>query len=114
MEGTSGKGRRTMETISIPVVVGEDRRLTIDLPDSMPTGPADALVRHRPTEAVQAARSAREIARAKLLAAGFLVTDLRAPAGTIQLSAEELARLGQLPAGAPGSEVLVDDDRGTY
>jgi hypothetical protein len=58
--------------------------------------------------------SARDAARAKLLAARFLATDIRAPDGTAPLSDEALAHLGQLPAGARPSEDLIDEDRGSY
>jgi hypothetical protein len=48
------------------------------------------------------------------LAAGFLVTDIHAPPGAVELSNEELEQLGQLAPGARSSEELVDEDRGTY
>jgi hypothetical protein len=56
----------------------------------------------------------REQARAKLLAAGFLVTDIRAPLGTLPLTPEERLRIGTLPPGARPSEELIDEDRGAY
>jgi hypothetical protein len=104
-----------MDAIRIPVVVGEDRRLVIDLPAEVPVGPVELVI--RPLEQQNSgspANPAREAARAKLLAAGFLVTNIRAPEGTVPLSNEELERLGRLLAGARPSEELIDEDRGTY
>ena len=60
------------------------------------------------------ATSARDTAPAKLLAAGFLATDIRAPEGTAPLSDEDLAHLGQLLTDARSSEDLIDEDTGTY
>ncbi|HVC79753.1 MAG TPA: hypothetical protein VNL35_04535 [Chloroflexota bacterium] len=57
---------------------------------------------------------ARLDAKAKLLAASFLVIDLVAPRGTAPLTEEEIARLGKLPPNDPGSEVLIREDRGSY
>jgi hypothetical protein len=103
-----------METITIPVVVGEERRLILDLPASVPVGPAEIVIRPRTTGAEAPADDAREAMRAKLLAAGFLSTATSAPPGTMPLSNDDLARLGQLAPGARPSEVLIDEDRGTY
>jgi hypothetical protein len=103
-----------MEAVTIPVVVGPDRRLVLDLPSSIRIGPANVVILPRMNGADERATSARDAARAKLLAAGFLAMDLRAPEGTAPLSDEDLTRLGQLPAGARLSEDLIDEDRGTY
>lgn len=62
-----------METITLSAVVGEDRRLVIDLPKDTPTGPVELIIRPATGNA------AREAARAKLLAAGALVTDWASP-----------------------------------
>lgn len=94
-------------------MVGADRRLVIDLPDSTPLGPADVVIVPR-QHGTDVANKARTDARAKLLAASFLVTDLVAPKGTAPLTEEEIARLGQLPPNDPGSEVLIHEDRGSY
>lgn len=102
-----------MEAVRIPVTVGVDRRLVIDLPDSTPLGPADVVIVPRPNRADMAG-AARERTRAKLLAADFLVTDLAVPRGIAPLTEEEIAQLGQLPPNDPGSEVLIHEDRGSY
>src|SRR5919198_2120359 len=102
-----------MEAVTIPVVVGPDRRLVLDLPPSTPLGPADVVILPRMNAADESTTPARDTARAKLLTAGFLATDIRAPDGTAALSDEDLARLGQLSTGARPSEDLIDEDRGT-
>jgi hypothetical protein len=103
-----------MDAITISVVVGADRRLVIDLPPSTPLGPADVVILPRTRGAPELANPTREAARAKLLTAGFLSGDIHAPEGATPLSDNELARLGQLAAGARPSEALIDEDRGTY
>jgi hypothetical protein len=108
------KREKEMESLTIRVVVGADRRLVIDLPASTPLGPAEVVVRPYPDGSGESERSARERARAKLLAAGFLTTDIHAPQGAIPLSSEEIAQLGRLPSGARPSEDLIDEDRGSY
>lgn len=101
-----------MDTVTIPVVVGDDRRLVIDLPPTTPVGPAEVTIRPRVPDGP--VRPARDAARAALLAAGFLVTDMHAPAEAKPLSDEEIARIGMLPAGARPSEDLVAEDKGPY
>ena len=110
-----------MNAVTVPVVIGEDRRLVIELPDSTPVGPAevDVIIRPRADGAArvddpEVVNPAREAARAKLLAAGVLNTSIHAPVGTVPVSDEELERLGQLSPGARPSEELVDEDRGLY
>jgi hypothetical protein len=68
----------------------------------------------RTNGADERATRSRDAARAKLLAAGFLATDIRAPEGMVPLSDEDLAHLGQRPTGARPSEGLIDEDRGIY
>lgn len=101
-----------MDAVMIAVVVGADRRLVIDLPPNTPVGPAEVVILPRASGAGEMVNPSREAARAKLLAAGFLSTDVHAPEGTTPLSDEEIARLGQLPPGARPSEALIDEDRG--
>ncbi len=104
-----------MESITLSVEIPPNRRLTIELPADIPTGQADVIIRpHSEVDSSTSVNSAREAARAKLLAAGSLVTDIHAPAGAIALSNEELEKLGQLAPGAHSSEVLLDDERGSY
>jgi hypothetical protein len=103
-----------VNTLTIPVVVKADRRLVIDLPASTPLGPAEVVLRPRTSSTGETANPARDAARAKLLAANFLTTDIQAPEGAIPLSEEDIARVGRLPPGARPSEDLIDEDRGSY
>ncbi len=112
-----------MDAITIPVIVDENRRVVLKLPDSTPVGLADLeIVVHPKADTANGANEtgirgpnpATEAARAKLAAAGILRTDIYAPAGTAPPTDEEIERLGQLPPGARPSEELIDDDRGLY
>jgi hypothetical protein len=103
-----------MDTLTIPVVVGTDRRLVIDLPSSTPVGPAEVVVRPRASGSDETGNPERDTVRAKLLAANFLTTDIHVPEEAVALSAEDIADLGRLPPDARPSEVLVDEDRGSY
>lgn len=104
----------TMDVVTIPVMVGTDRRLVIELPPSTPIGPADVVILPRTNGRNENAMAslAREAARATLRAADFLSTDIHAPDGTPALTDEEIAHLGQLPADARPSEDVIDEDRG--
>lgn len=102
--------------ITISVVLGEDRRLIIDLPPDVPTGEVEVnlVVSSTTLEPQKVVNPAREAARAKLLAAGKLSTTWHAPEGAVALTEEELIRIGTLPPDAPPSEQLVSEDRGEY
>ena len=104
-----------MNPIVLPAVVGEDRHLVLDLPPDTPLGPVEVEIRPAPVESeAPVYNPAREAARAKLLAAGFLSTAHRAPEGAVRLTVEERMRIGTLPPGARPSEELIDEDRGEY
>ncbi|MBI5668286.1 MAG: hypothetical protein HZC41_09790 [Chloroflexi bacterium] len=103
------------DVVVLSAVVGEDRKLVIELPPDAPTGPVELIVRS--TKAVEQQpyyNPAREAARAKLLAAGVLSTAHHAPEGAVPLTVEERMRIGTLPPGARPSEDLVNEDRGEY
>jgi hypothetical protein len=106
-----------MDAITIPVVVGEDRRLVIDLPADVPVGPAELVIKPRKAESEPSGEiinPAREAARAKLLAAGKLVTGIRAPEGTVSITSEERLRKGQLLAKGRSTLEMINEDRGDY
>lgn len=104
-----------MVAIRLTAVVGEDRRLVIDLPEDTPTGPVELVIRLKPVEPTGTpVNLAREAARVKLLAAGALVTHFDIPEDAVPLSLEERIRLGTMAAGARGSEELIDEDRGEW
>lgn len=104
-----------MNIITIEAEVGQDHHLIQPLPPEVPIGRVK-LVIHAIEESSAPTKQplTREHARAKLLAAGKLVTDLHAPEGTVALTPEERLRIGQLPPGARPSEALIDEDRGLY
>jgi len=104
-----------VDAITLSIEIPKDHRLVLDLPSELPTGAAQITIQPQatPSEAV-AANPAREAARAKLLAAGRLVTGIHAPPGAVLLSNEELERLGQLAPGARSSEAMLDDERAPY
>src|SRR5215813_4547464 len=101
-----------MASIELSMVIGEDRR--IQLPDNVPIGPAKLVIEPQQPQQRESINQAREAARAKLLAAGFLVTNIHAPEGTVPLTVEERMRIGQLPPGARPSDELIIEDRGEY
>jgi hypothetical protein len=95
-----------MVAIKISTTIGEDRRLVIDLPDDMPIGTVEVIIR--------SADDVREVIREKLRAAGALVTTLDIPPDAVRLTPEERQRIGTLPPHARPSEALIDEDRGRW
>jgi len=103
-----------MAMITISVVVGDDRRLVIELPPAIPLGPVEVTIRSHEDVSIPMPHPTRDAARATLIAAGFLDTTIHAPPGTARLSDAEIARIGTLPTGARPSEELVAEDRGSF
>lgn len=102
-----------MDVITLSAIIGEDRRLVIELPPNTPTGLVDLVIRlHENVPSAPTDNPAREAIRAKLLAAGRLVTDIYASEDAVPLSPEELLRIGRLPPGSPSLDELIDEDRG--
>jgi len=95
--------QRKMKPIRLSAVAGADRRLMIDLPPDTPTGPVELEARPAPPAPSPDKPLTREEARARLLAAGYLVTSIRAPEGTVPLTPEERMEIGRLPPGARSS-----------
>jgi hypothetical protein len=104
----------TMVAIHLSAVIPETRTLVIQLPPDTPTGPAELEIRPTDATVMPTTNPAREAARAKLLAAGRLVTSIHAPEGTPRLSPEEILKIGQLPPDARPSHELIDEDRGEW
>jgi hypothetical protein len=106
---------KDMDAITIEAEVGQDHRLVQPLPPEVPVGRVKLIIQPVEEPSSPAKKPlTREEARAILLAAGKLVTDLHAPEGTVALTPEEILRIGQLPPGARPSEELIDEDRGLY
>jgi hypothetical protein len=104
-----------MDAIIIEAEVGHDHRLIEALPPEVPVGRVKLIIEPVPEVPTSSTHPlTREEARAKLLAAGKLVTDLHAPEGTVALTPEERLRIGQLPPDARPSEELIHEDRGLY
>jgi hypothetical protein len=103
-----------VNVISLSVEIPPDHHLVLDLPDELPTGRAQVTIMSQSEISAAPVNPSREVARAKLLAAGALVTSIRAPEETVLLSPEELLRIGTLPPGSPTSDELIDEDRGKY
>lgn len=102
-----------MNAIIITTVLGEDRRLHLDinLPPDTPVGTMKVTI--EPNNDVAPDRElTRDEVRERLLAAGALSTATYAPRGAVRLSDEEILRLGKLPPGARPSDELIDEDRG--
>ena len=97
-----------MTSIKLSTTVGPDRRLIIDVPDESPPGPVELTI--QPISA----DTPKETVRAKLLAAGALVTYFDIPETANRLSVEERRRLGTLKPGARPSEDLINEDQGEW
>lgn len=102
-----------MSNITLIATVGHDRRLVIDIPDSIPEGEVEIKIRPLPPMPDPDDQS-REAIRARLDRAGILSKAHFAPPDARPLSPEEERRLGTLFAGARPSEELIDEDRGEY
>jgi len=95
-----------MVAIKLHAVIGEDRRLVIDLPPDTPTGSVEILIQPEAPTAQPAdstslppwTNPAREAARAKMLAADFLVTEFddELPEDFVPLSPEALLEIGRI------------------
>ena len=94
------------------IVVGADRRLSIDLPSTTPTGPADLLIVPRHARPSAIGRPGMDAARELLRTAGLLGEGLPMSEGATALTPAERERLGRMPSDARGSEMLIDEDRG--
>lgn len=102
-----------MDAIKLSVVIGQDRRLVVQLPDDTPLGPAEIVI--KPSEsAAESANPAREAAKAKLLAMGKLSIDASIPSDLEVPTNDELARIGHLLAGGRSTLDIINEDRGEY
>jgi hypothetical protein len=100
-----------MAAIHLKAVVGDDRKLVIQLPPEILPGSVDLVIH---TAEISGSDSARNGARAKLFAAGALVTHFATPENARRLSIEERLHLGTMPADARPSLDLINEDRGEW
>jgi hypothetical protein len=99
--------------VRLSATIGEDRKLTVHVPDEIPTGPVDVVI-HAQDVSESAIDTPREIARRKLQAAGILATDLGIPDDLAAPSEAELETMGYMTQDARPSEKLINEDRGAY
>ena len=110
-----------MDTIKLSARISEDKKLIIDLPADLPSGPVEVMITPQ-----SVARSTytpfypkvwaekREQLRQKMLKAGILSIDYRAPSRTVPLSPDELLQIGTLPPGVQSTNAYIDEDRGPW
>ncbi len=98
-----------MQPYVTTVIVDEKRRIMIDLPDDMPTGPIEITARPIAAEAPPEPPT-REWVQAKLKAVGLLADISDIPDGEV-LSEEEEEKLARQMAGGRPAEDLVNEDR---
>jgi hypothetical protein len=105
-----------METVTLKLTIGEDRHLTIDVPEAIPSGPIEVTIRSLPAPADEGSAPplTRERARELLAAGGMLSTAFAPPPGTAELTPEQRRELGQYFAGDKDMAALIDEDRGPY
>ena len=106
--------KESANSIVIHTTIGEDRHLVLDLQVEVPTGPVELVIRPKQAASEPTHELTREEARARLLAAGALVTNLGIPDDIEPISDEEFLELGKMPPGARPSQELIDEDRGLF
>lgn len=100
-----------MVAIHISTMVGDDRKLVVQLPPEIQPGQVEVIIQ---SAEMVSPDSARNIARSKLMAARALVTQFEALPVTVPLSVEERLRLGTLSPNARSSLDLINEDRGEW
>jgi len=100
-----------MAAIRLSAIITEDRQLIVQVPENIPAGPVELVIRLLETSSSEVINLALEAARAKFAAAGMLSHAHRLPDGVIPPTEEEMLRAGILPPGARPSEELINEDR---
>jgi hypothetical protein len=96
-----------MQPIVLTAVVDEKRRIMIDLPDDLPVGPIELVI--RPLTAKGDHKMTREEIRARLIAAGHL-SNLSTSPDALDVSQDERFRLASLLTNQrPISETIIED-----
>jgi len=99
-----------MVAVRLSAVITDERELIVTVPDDIPAGPVE-LVIESPETASAYSNPDRNIARAKLAAAGLLSQSYRLPPGTRIPTDDEVRAADALPPGARPSEDLINEDR---
>jgi hypothetical protein len=106
---------QSKSVIHLSTVIGEDRKLVVELPPDTPTGEVDIELVLRPKPAIEATEivynSERERVRAILLAKGALSTMQYLPDDVPLPTDEEIYEAGILPPGARPSEEILREIR---
>jgi hypothetical protein len=92
----------------------ENGRLIIDLPDDMPEGPVEVVVRAMPSEEAGDKPLSLQRAREILRAAGKLSDAVSSSEIGEQLTAEEFEELRKQSSGGRPSHEIISEDRGEY
>jgi hypothetical protein len=102
-----------MDAITLTGVVDKNRQLLVTLPEDIPAGPVELVIRPLSDAAAATGQPTRELAQAMLRSAGLLNDTPSAPPDARPLTPEEAERLGRQLAGSRRSDELIDEDRGT-
>jgi len=97
-----------MDPITLTGLIDQDRHLIVNLPDNIPAGPVELII--RPLSAATGSLD-REQARAMLRAAGLLSEGRSAPPNARPLTPDEAERLSHRLAGPRRSDELIAEDR---
>jgi hypothetical protein len=100
-----------MTDIWLSGVITEDHELIVKVPVDIPPGRVEVMIQSTPADETLPANPAREAARAKLAAAGLLVTEHVLLPGTRIPTDAEVEAAGRLPPSARPSEDLINEDR---
>jgi hypothetical protein len=97
-----------MQPIVLTAIVDEKRRIMIDLPDDLPLGPIELVIRPLSDDKHE---MTREEMRARLIAAGLMKSNVKyAPDNAEELSPEDRERIGKALASAgPLSELIIHE-----
>jgi hypothetical protein len=103
-----------MDAIRLSVDIGEDRRLVIDLPADTPIGQAELIIKPYEEPKIQTTNPAREVARAKLAAAGALSTTHHVTEDAPMLTPKEQQRVWEQFSQGRTSDEIINEERGSY
>jgi hypothetical protein len=111
-----------MIALKLKAVIGQDRRLVLELPQDTPIGSVEVTIESQPQkhpislDLPPTLNSAREAVRAKLLSAGYLVTEFNfdIPDDYVPLTHEQRMKMTTPTASAKTIFDLVNEDRGEW